>query len=162
VNLMMSGARSMGLAALVTLLFLAGTISVPGCGSSPTTAQVIERYNQKLRDTVSAKVTDEQRKAQMLEIVDQVETLHLRFSRETADFVASYRKLNADYDSPRAEFEQLFADYNTKRIKARDEALDLHFELASLASASEWEAIGTAEIKLYEKVNAARSEESGK
>jgi hypothetical protein len=95
----------------------------------------------------------------MLLIVDQLEALNLRFSQETADFVASYRRLNADYDSMRPAFEQLFSDYAAKRIAARNEALDLHFQLASLATASEWENIGEAETKLYEEVNATRAAE---
>jgi hypothetical protein len=93
----------------------------------------------------------------MLLIVDKVEALHRRFSQETADFIESYRRLNADYEATRPAFDQLFADYSAKRIKARSEALDLHFELASLATGDEWHAIGKAEIKLYEEVNAARS-----
>ena len=65
----------------------------------------------------------------------------------------------ADYDATRSAFEQLFSDYSAKRIKARNEALDLHFRLASLATVVEWNAIGKAELKLYEEVNAARSAE---
>jgi hypothetical protein len=97
----------------------------------------------------------------MLTIVDQVEALHLRFSQETAEFVQSYRKLNADYDSSRPAFDQLFSDYTAKRIKARDDALELHFQLASLATSSEWDAIGKAEIELYEEASAAHSPEGG-
>ncbi len=91
----------------------------------------------------------------MLSIVDQVQALQLRFNQETANFIESYRKLNADYDSTRPAFDQLFSDYNAKRIKARDEALDLHFQLASLATAGEWESISKAEKKLFEEANAA-------
>ena len=81
----------------------------------------------------------------------------------TVEFVEGYRKLNADYDSTRPAFDQLFADYNAKRIKARNEALDLHFQLASLATVGEWGAIGKAEAKLYEESNAAPpAEESAK
>jgi hypothetical protein len=99
----------------------------------------------------------------MFLIVDQLEALHLRFSQETADFVESYRKLNADYDATRPAFDQLFSDYSAKRIKARNEALDLQFQLASLATAGEWDSIVEAETKLYEEVNAARpAEESTK
>lgn len=164
VSLMHRGARSIGFAALFTLLVCTVTLTVPGCGGTkPTTGQTIERYSQKLRNAVSTNVPDEGRKAQMLSIVDQVEALHVRFSQETADFVESYRKLNADYDSTRPVFDQLFSDYNAKRIKARSEALDLHFQLASLATADEWDAIAKAETKLYEEVNAARpAEESTK
>lgn len=164
VTLMHRGARSISFAALFTLLVCAVTLTVPGCGGTkPTTDQTIERYSQKLRNAVSTNVPEEGRKAQMLLIVDQVEALHVRFGQETADFVESYRKLNADYDSTRPVFDQLFSDYNAKRIKARNEALDLHFQLASLATAGEWDAIGKTETKLYEEVNAARpAEESTK
>ena len=160
VTLMHSGARSIGFAALFTLLVCAAALTIPGCGGTkPTTDQTIERYSQKLRNAVSTNVPEEARKAQMLSIVDQVEALHVRFSQETTDFVESYRKLNADYDSTRPVFDQLFSDYNAKRIKERSEALDLHFQLASLATADEWDAIGKAETKLYEEVNAARPAE---
>ena len=157
---MVSRSRGVGLV-LVTALLCAGAASVSGCGSKPTTAQAIERYNQQLRDAVSSNVPDEQRRARILSIVDQVAALHFRFSRETSEFVASYQKLNADYGAPRSAFDELFADYNAKRLKARDEALNLHFEMASLASAGEWDAIGNAEIKLYEEANAALAAQEG-
>lgn len=150
--------RSISCAALLGVLVCAVTLPVAGCGGKdPTKQQTLERYSQKLRETVSAKVAEEGRKAQMLLIVDKVEALHRRFSQETADFIESYRKLNADYEATRPAFDQLFSDYSAKRIKARGEALDLHFELASLATEDEWRAIGKAEIKLYEEVNATRS-----
>jgi hypothetical protein len=151
-----SGARGLGFAALFAFLICTVMLAIPGCGGTkPTTDQTITRYSQKLRNAVSTNVPEEGPRAQMLLIVDQVEALHLRFSQETADFIASYRKLNADYDSTRPAFDQLFSDYSAKRIKARDEALELHFQLASLTTASEWDAIGKAEAKLYEEVDAA-------
>jgi hypothetical protein len=92
----------------------------------------------------------------MLLIVEQLKAVHLRFSQETADFIESYRKLNADYDSGRPAFDQLFSDYRAKRVTARNEAVDLHFQLAALATAAEWDTLGRAETKLYNKVNDAR------
>ena len=131
-------------------------LCISGCGGAKQTrSQVAERYGQELRGTVSSVVTDEQRRVQMLNIVDRMQALQLRFSRETADFIDSYRKLNADYEAKRPVFDQLFSDYGRKRALARDEALDLHFRLAALATAAEWDAIGRAEAKLYKKVNAA-------
>jgi hypothetical protein len=155
---------SSGFAALLTLLVCAVALTGPGCSSTkPTSDQTISRYAEKLREAVSTNVPEHGPRDQMLSIVDQVEALHLRFSRETANFIESYRKLNADYNSTRPAFDQLFSDYNEKRIKARNEALDLHFQLASLATAGEWEAIGRAEKKLYEEAGAAlQTQESTK
>jgi hypothetical protein len=150
-------ARNIGRVALCTLFVCAVALNLPGCGrTKPTQNEAIERYSQKLREVVSSDVPDEPRKAQMLLVVNQLEMLQQRFSQETVSFIERYRKLNADYDSARPAFDQLFSDYSAKRIKARSEALDLHFQLASLATADEWAAIGKAETKLYEKVDAAR------
>jgi hypothetical protein len=160
---MHSRARSIGFAALFMPLICAVTLTVPGCGGEkPTRNQAIEQYSEELRKVVSTKVPEEQRKAKMLVIVDRLQALHLRFSQETADFIESYRKLNADYAAARPAFDQLFSEYSAKRIKARDEALDLHFQLAALSTADEWDAVGKAETELYEEVNAARPLEASR
>lgn len=160
---MRSRARGIGCASLFTLLVCAVALSLAGCGGKKQTKeQAIARYSQELREAVSTKVPDERRKAQILLVVDRLEALHRRFGQETADFIESYNKLDADYDATRPRFDQLFSDYSAKRVSARSEALDLHFQLASLTTAEEWDAIGKAEIKLYEEVNAARPGEEKK
>jgi hypothetical protein len=147
----------MGFAALSALVACAGMLALAACGGKePTRTETVTQYSQELREAVSTTVPDETRKEQMLHIVSRVEALQLRFSEETSDFVASYRKLNADYEATRPSFEQLFSDYRAKRAKARSEVLDLHFQLASLATVSEWDRLGKAEAKLYEEVNATR------
>ena len=154
---MRSAVSNIGLTALVALSVFAAMLAVPGCsGTKPTKDQLIERYSQQLRAAITTGVPQEQRRAQMLVIVERLEALQSRFSRETAAFVDSYRRLNADYDSTRPAFDLLFSDFSAKRLEARHEALELHYQLASLASASEWSAIGSAEIDLYEEVNAVR------
>ena len=145
--------------ALFALLVCAVTLTVPGCGGKPTREQSIERYSQDLREAVASSVPDERRREQMLVIVDRLKAVHLRFSQETADFIDNYRNMNADFDSTRSAFDQLFSDYRAKRVKARNEVLDLHFQLASLATAAEWNTIGRAESKMYKKVNASRPSE---
>ena len=154
---MHSASRYAAFPSLVALLVCAVTLAVAGCGAKQTKQQALERYSQELRDAVSSKVSDEGRKEQMLLIVDQLQALHRHFSEETADFLESYRKLNADYDATRPMFDRLFADYTAKRITARNAALDLHFKLASLATTDEWDKIGGAEARLYEEVNEARA-----
>jgi len=148
---------------LAIVVLCAITVAAPGCrGTKPTTEQVIQSSSQELRQAVSGNVTDEGRKSQMLMIVDQIEAVQRSLNQETMDFVHNYRKLNADYDAPRAAFDQLFSDYNGQRIKARSQALDLHFRLASLATANEWDPIAKAEVKSYEEVSAAYAVNGGK
>jgi hypothetical protein len=130
--------------------------AVAGCGGSkPSREQVITSYGQELREAVSTKVADEPHKARMLALLDQLDAVNRRFTQQTRDFVESYRQLNADYDATRPAFDRLFSDYSAKRVKARSDVLDLHFQLASLATADEWDSIGKAETKLYEELGAA-------
>ena len=156
--------RCFGFAALLAPVVCSLTLAASGCGGKePTRAQTIERYSLELREAVSTYVPDEGRKAQMLSIVDKMDSLNRRFNQETVEFIESYRKLNADYGATRPAFDQLFSDYNAIRIKTRDEALELHFQLAALATADEWKSIGKAEVKLYKQVDEVRpAEESTK
>jgi hypothetical protein len=143
------------------LALCVAAFSICGCGGKkPTREEALARYGQELRDAVADKVGDEGRKAQMLQIVDQLEALQVHFSHDTETLVTNYRTLNADYEARRAAFDQLFADYNATRIRARSEALDLHFQLASLATEDEWRSIGKSESKLYEEVGEARPTEA--
>jgi hypothetical protein len=148
--------------AAVFLVACAAVLAASGCGGTkPTTEQTIDRYSDELSQTVSETVPEQEPREHMLTIVNQMKAVHLRFSRETADFINSYHKLNADYDAPRPAFDQLFSEYNAKRIQARKEVLDLHFQLASSATAAEWEPIERAEKKLYEQVLKALPQAEG-
>ena len=97
----------------------------------------------------------------MLALVDQIEATQRSFSTQAAEFATQYSKMNADYDAPRARFEQLFAAFNGQRIQSRDRIIDLHFRLAALATEQEWKRIGKAEAKMYGEVAEARAEAGG-
>jgi hypothetical protein len=145
------------MARFCSLLACALAVACAGCGGGkPTREESVQRYVAGLREAVTSKVEDPQRRSQMLQVVDRIEALHVRFNRETGDFIVAFRRLNADYDAGRPAFDQLFADYRAQRIEARGEALDLHSGLAALATDAEWKAIGKAEAKLYEKTVEAR------
>ncbi len=92
-----------------------------------------------------------------MKLVDQIEAVQTRFNEEASAFIAKYQSVNADYDAPRAAFDQLFTNFDTDRIRARNQILDLHFQLASLATDREWGPIGKAEAKMYEGVGEART-----
>ena len=143
--------------ALSILLICGLALGLAGCsGKKATKTEAVSHYSQQLREVVSTSVLDEGRKAEMLSTVDRLETLQVRFSDDTAKFLEAYRTLNADYNAQRSAFDQLFSDFTATRMKARDEALALHFRLASLATVGEWKPIAKAETELYEEVDAGR------
>ncbi len=154
-----NGSLARGLGFFLLLVGGPLTFALAGCGGTKLTpSQTVEQYSQKLTETISSSVGDEGRRAEMLAVVAQVRAVNLRFSQETTEFIESYRKLNSDYEAPRTAFEQLFGAFNTQRLRARSEAVDLHFKLAALATAEEWKPIAKAEARLYEEVIQVREE----
>jgi hypothetical protein len=143
---------------------VAGVIAmmVIGCaGTTPTPEAAIQDASKELRQAVTGNVEDAGRREQMLALVDQIEATQRSFSAQAADFAAQYTRMNADYDAPRARFEQLFSAFNGQRMQSRDRVLELHFRLSALATEKEWKSIGKAEAKLYEDAQLARAETAG-
>jgi hypothetical protein len=146
----------------VAVVVLGAIILLCSCADTGRTPeQTIQAASQELRQSVSGNVADPGRRDQMLALIDQIEATQRTFSTQAADLAAQYSKMNADYDAPRARFEQLFADFNAQRIQSRDRILDLHFRLAALATEQEWKPIGKAEAKLYEETQEARAQQAG-
>jgi hypothetical protein len=138
--------------ALAIVVVSAITLATPGCrGTQLTSEHVIQSASQKLRQAVSSNVADEGRKAQMLMLVDQMEALQTRFNKETADFVANYRKLSADYDARRPAFYQLFSDcteadeitaqLDRTSLEMDQSFLNLRFRVKDQTTRAEWAAI---------------------
>jgi hypothetical protein len=141
-----------------------GTLAMAlgGCaGNKLTPEETLQGASQELRQTVSKNVGDPGRRDRMLGLVDQIEGTQRSFSAQAAEFAAHYSKMNADYGTPRARFEELFSEFNTRRIQSRDQILELHFQLATMATAEEWKRIGKAEAKLYEETGKARAVQAG-
>ncbi len=93
----------------------------------------------------------------MIKVVDQIETVQTRVNEDASAFVAKYQSINTNYDASRATFAQLFSDFDADRTRARSQVLDLHFQLASLATDKEWGAIAKAEVRMYEGTGEART-----
>jgi hypothetical protein len=146
---------------ITTLLLVSlATVALSGCKSSnPSPEQTTESATQKLRKVISSDVAETGRREQMLKLVDKMEAVQTAFNKDVVDFVTHYQTLNANYDASRAAFDQLFSQYNAERIQARGQALDLHFELASLATDKEWGRIGEAEAKMYDAIGIARAKQ---
>lgn len=154
-----TGNARLGVAAVLVLCgIVAVACGCAGSSSKATDEEIIRDSSEELRQSVTRNVEDQSRKDRMLSLVDQIESTQRDFSIRAAEFAAKYRAMDAAYDTPRAQFDQLFADFNTQRIRSRNRILDLHFQLAALATAQEWSRIGKAESDMYSEVRIARAE----
>ncbi|MEO8306655.1 MAG: hypothetical protein ABI616_01275 [Pseudomonadota bacterium] len=133
-----------------------------GCaGAKPTPDAALEETARELRESVASNIPDHNRKEQMLALVDQIESNQSDFSAVALEFVGKFRKLNTNYDAPRASFDELFSEFQVQRIQSRDRILDLHFRFAALATADEWARIGRVEAKIYDELVIARARQAG-
>ena len=158
---MRTGIGNIRLGAIVAPVLCAIVLAAGGCADSsakPTDDQIFHDASEELRQSISRGVEDQTRRDQMLNLVDQIESTQRDFSTRAVAFGEKYRAMNADYDTPRAQFDALFLDFNAQRIRSRDRILDLHFQLAALATAKEWTRIGKAESSMYTDVRIARAQ----
>lgn len=134
---------------LAALLVLA----LPGCKNNEAMSDSGgQTHLRQLREAVSGAVNEQDRRDRMLRIVGSMETVASTFDRDVSAFVESFRRLNTNYDTPRADFDALFMGYDAQRMRARDSFLDLHFQLTALATADEWKRIGKVEKKMYDEL----------
>jgi len=155
------GIGNITVSAVAAFVLCAIVLAASGCadsGAKPTDDQIFHDASEELRQAVYSNVEDQKRRDQMLSVVDQIESTQRDFSTRAAAFGEKYRAMDTDYDTPRAQFDELFADFNAQRIQSRDRILDLHFQLAALATAKEWTRIGKAESAMYTDVRIARAQ----
>ena len=145
-------------AALAGVLALG--LALAGCKSpKPTPEAGAWKFTQALRESVSDTVRDQGRKDQLLALISQMDAVEKEFNGDVAAFVASFRRLNAGYDTPRAAFDDLFKTYDAQRIAARDRFVAVHFQMTALATPDEWGKIGKVEKKIYNELLKPRAQQ---
>ena len=145
---------------LLLSLALALGLALPGCKSPPPPpAESAQKFTMELRDAVTGTVTDPARVNQMVALIDQLDAAEVEFNQHVTTFIASFKQLNAGYDTPRAAFDDLFKTYDAQRIATRDRFLEVHFKLTALATKDEWKKIGKVEKKIYEELLKPRAQQ---
>jgi HAMP domain-containing protein len=107
---------------------------------------------EALRTEVDQQVADTSRAAKMKTAVGQLEEAMdelLQLSNEQAKALGT---LVGDYDSPRGDFDQLFADYLEKRRPVVERMLAAHLDLKKLATAEEWKRLAKEENEVAARV----------
>jgi len=130
---------------------------VSGCrGAKPSPEAKTQEYVHKMREAVSLNVKEKDRRDRMLALLGQMEAVERNFNNDIAGFVETYRGMNGDYEAPRAAFDDLFGEFDTRIQKARDRFFDLHFQLTALSTEEEWDRIVKYEVEAYEEITKPR------
>lgn len=145
----------------LVLLVAATAILLTSCGGKEAVAPVdVEKQAfEDLRAEVREAIEDPARQAQVLAVVDALSadlaTLRESISRRNSQV----RLLNADYDTPRAEFES-FLDHIYSEVKSNQQRVTAsHRELLSATTAEEWTQLSKARSKaMYAAINTIQAD----
>ncbi len=128
------------------VISVAALTAAIGCGMFGSPSDPV----QDLRALLIDRVKEPQRVEQMLGLVDRFEAKIEELNKKTETFAAELRTLNRDYDSTRAQFDQLLKRQNGEREALRDRILATTMNLRSLATPHEWEDIIDLQLESFE------------
>jgi len=132
-------------ATAVTLLILACSTQK----TAPDPAQIqLEIAASKIEelDLVRATIPEPERAERFIDLLAKRDSLLERHTSQIADHKKQMARLNADYLAERGEFETQLADYNSKRITAQKELVDLLIEMKQVTTVDEWDEISTFQL----------------
>ena len=104
-------------------------------GSSAATLLWPYDHTAKL---IEQEVTDDTRRQQAVEIIDQMKAANKDFAKQREKSVELLAELAANRGTPAAEFEHASQALVVEDRAAAEKLLDLRFQLKSLLTASEW------------------------
>jgi hypothetical protein len=100
-----------------------------------------------LRAEIVAVVDDSERAENALRIVSTLELNLARFRESIAVRRQRVLELNANYDTPRSEFESYFEDANSEILKNKQRAVESFRELSSYMTEDEMASISKSQTK---------------
>lgn len=117
-----------------------------GCGGKNGAAPIdVEKQAfDDLRTEVKVAIDDPSREAEALTVVDELATELAQLRGSISERNAGIRRLNANYDTKRAEFEVFFKDIYTEIRSNQQRVTETHRALLAITTPPEWEQISAA------------------
>ena len=105
-----------------------------------------------LRAEIHEIIGEPERAEKAIELTKQLADDVLHFSEQYANRRAEVRKLNFDYDTPRSEFEALFATADAEMHENQRRVRKTHSELLSIMTEEEWDTLAKARTSAISSV----------
>ena len=101
------------------------------------TATLLWPYDETLRH-IKQDVTDEARRKQAVDVIDQMKTVNKAFAKQREKSVETLAKLAGHREAPAADLQQASEPLIAEDRAAAESLLDLRFQLKSALTANEW------------------------
>jgi len=135
---------------VVTLLLLT---LIGGCGRKTLTeTEMRQQMFSEMRQCLDS-IPEADRRAKVQTLMDSIEG-DLETMKETvAQFVAANKKLNADYDATRHDFNKLQARFNGSRQQLQQQILTAKFQIKELVTADEWAKLASIKNSMMQELS---------
>jgi len=132
----------------IALLVVAAVVFA-GCGGKEAVApaDVETQAFEDLRTEVREAIDDFTREAEALAVVDALSKDLVSLRESVSERNRQARKLNANYDTPRADFEALFDQIYTEIRANRQRVTQNHQTLMAITTPEEWAQISKSRTK---------------
>jgi len=131
------------------LLLAAAALAFAGCGGKDAVApaDVEKQAFEDLRTEVREVIADPVREAEALAVVDALSKDLVTLRASVSERNSQARKLNANYDTPRADFEALFDQIYMEIRVNRQRVTQNHHMLMAVTTPEEWAQISKSRTK---------------
>ena len=110
-----------------------------GCSKKKTTEFEPGRdWLQTMRKQIIETIADSDRKDTLLKVVSQFDLALGQMDRSVQDFYKKLIAVDENYHSTAKDFQNVFDDFNQKRMSFRERLIDLRFQMVNLTSPEEW------------------------
>ena len=135
-------------------LVLVGALLICGCGGREAVAPEVTAVAafEDFREAVVDVIEDPDRESQILSLVDEFHADFLELLAAVEEQRTGLRKLNADYDATREQFQDYFDQYAAQIQAARQEAVASRAAFIQATTAEEWDALNKADTKAMKKL----------
>jgi len=123
--------------------------AIAGCGGQDAVApiEVEKQAFEDLRSEIRGAIDDSARAAEAIALLDELaDDLHT-LRESISERKQQTRQLNANYDTPRAEFEALFAQVDREIQANQQRVTRKHRALLAITTPDEWSAISKARTR---------------
>lgn len=140
----------------ISMLVATGVLLSSCGGKEPLSALDVEKSAfQDYTAEVQSIVTDENRAAEVLALVEQFELEFSLFRQLTVDQRIEVRALNSNYDATREDFDAFVAANQEQMQAARDRVTDAHLALIVATTPEEWESLHKSTTEAMDKLSSS-------
>lgn len=138
-------------------------VILAGCSHTKASQEVTPRqkYMDDIRTLVDKEIPDHARADKIVALMEQLSSEVMDLKQRSVSYQQEFARLNADYSTTPEMLQKVIDEAHEYRMESRKKIMDDYFELKSLMSKEEWEAVSKGDVKAMSEYLKASEESAG-